>query len=106
MCACACACVRVMYLLPQGCRWLLGVHSVLEVHQLACGTCVEADKTIPSVPELRRQSPDARVQSPESSCLLLLLVMAGLRRSLLSSACSSGSGVGVISSFCDITSWL
>lgn len=36
---------------PWGCRRSLGVHSVLEVHQLACGTCVEADKTIPSVPE-------------------------------------------------------
>lgn len=31
----------------------------------ACGTCVEADKTIPSVPEPRAQSPP--------SCLLLVV---------------------------------
>lgn len=35
----------------------LGVHSVLEVHQRACGTCVEADKTIPSVPEPSARGP-------------------------------------------------
>lgn len=39
VCVCMCTLGR--------CRWPLGVHSVLEVHQ----TCVEADKTIPSGPE-------------------------------------------------------
>jgi len=42
----------------------LGVHSVLEVHQLACGTCVEADETIPSVPE---------PQSPWPNWVLLVM---------------------------------
>lgn len=76
----------------------LGVHSVLEVHQLACGTCVEADKTIPS---RAFQSPESRARSPVSPAgycwsWRLVTILAEL---------SLEKWRGRDFKFCDIPSW-